>query len=88
MPNTEVQILAVDTGETLPLGERGELCARGYLVMKGYDDDPEATARTIDAQGWLHTGDCAVMHPDGYFRITGRTGHDNPGWRKYIPGGN
>jgi fatty-acyl-CoA synthase len=73
MPNTEVQILAVDTGATVPVGERGELCARGYLVMKGYDDDPGATAHVIDAQGWLHTGDCAVMNSDGYFRITGRT---------------
>jgi fatty-acyl-CoA synthase len=73
MPNTEVQILAVDSGATAPVGEHGELCARGYLVMKGYDDDPEATARAIDADGWLHTGDCAVMNPDGYFRITGRT---------------
>jgi fatty-acyl-CoA synthase len=72
MPNTEVKIVALDTGATLPLGERGELCARGYMVMKGYDDDSEATAHAIDADGWLHTGDCAVMNADGYFRMKGR----------------
>jgi fatty-acyl-CoA synthase len=59
-------------GETLPPGQQGELCTRGYLVMKGYDQDPEATARAIDAEGWLHTGDLAVMREDGYFKITGR----------------
>jgi fatty-acyl-CoA synthase len=70
-PNTEVKI--VDTlGETVPVGEQGELCTRGYLVMKGYDGEPEATARAVDREGWLHTGDLATMRPDGYFRITGR----------------
>jgi fatty-acyl-CoA synthase len=72
MPNTEVKITDVLTGETLPIGEQGELCARGYFVMKGYDDEPEATERTIDQDGWLHTGDLAVMRPDGYLNITGR----------------
>jgi fatty-acyl-CoA synthase len=72
MPNTEVKIADVLTGETLPIGEQGELCARGYFVMKGYDDEPEATERTIDQDGWLHTGDLAVMRPDGYLNITGR----------------
>ena len=57
---------------TLEMGERGELCTRGYLVMKGYDGEPEATARAIDAEGWLHTGDLATMRPDGCFHITGR----------------
>jgi fatty-acyl-CoA synthase len=71
-PNTEVKIASLESGETLPAGEQGELCTRGYLVMKGYDDDPAATARAIDKEGWLHTGDLAVMRPDGYFRITGR----------------
>ena len=52
--------------------QQGELCTRGYLVMKGYDDDPEATAAVIDAEGWLHTGDLAVMHADGYFSFRGR----------------
>ena len=72
MANTEVKIADVLTGETLPIGEQGELCARGYFVMKGYDDDPEATARAVDQHGWLHTGDLAVMRPDGYLNITGR----------------
>ena len=56
----------------MPVGVQGELCTRGYLVMKGYDDEPEATRKAIDAEGWLHTGDLAVMRPDGNFRITGR----------------
>jgi fatty-acyl-CoA synthase len=70
-PNTEVKIANL-RGETVPIGEQGELCARGYLVMKGYDGEPQATARAIDAEGWLHTGDLATMRPDGYLRITGR----------------
>jgi fatty-acyl-CoA synthase len=70
-PNTEVKIVS-PTGETVPLGEQGELCARGYLVMKGYDQEPEATKRAIDDEGWLHTGDLATMREDGYFRVTGR----------------
>jgi fatty-acyl-CoA synthase len=68
---TEVQIVSPD-GKTVPVGEQGELCTRGYLVMKGYDQEPEATARAVDSEGWLHTGDLATMRPDGYFRITGR----------------
>lgn len=72
LPNTEVKILAPETGEMVEVGIRGELCARGYLVMKGYDQEPEATAGTIDAAAWLHTGDLATMRPDGYFNITGR----------------
>jgi fatty-acyl-CoA synthase len=68
---TEVKIASPE-GKTLPIGEQGELCTRGYLVMKGYDKEPEATARAIDKDGWLHTGDLASMRPDGYFRITGR----------------
>jgi fatty-acyl-CoA synthase len=60
------------TGETVPVGEQGELCTRGYLVMKGYDQEPEATKRAVDEDGWLHTGDLATMRPDGYFRVTGR----------------
>jgi len=71
MPNTEVKIVG-PAGETVPVGEQGELCTRGYLVMKGYDQEPEATARAIDKEGWLHTGDLASMRPDGYFNITGR----------------
>ena len=72
VPQTEVKIISTDSGETLPVGEQGELCTRGYLVMQGYDDEPAATRAAIDADNWLHTGDLAVMRPDGYFRITGR----------------
>jgi len=71
-PETEVKIVAPWNNEILETGERGELCARGYMVMKGYDGEPEATARTIDEDGWLHTGDLAVMREDGYFHIAGR----------------
>jgi fatty-acyl-CoA synthase len=73
LPCTEMKIVSLIDGTTLPLGERGEVCARGYMVMKGYDDEPEATARVIDAEGWLHTGDLGVMRPDGYLHLTGRT---------------
>jgi fatty-acyl-CoA synthase len=69
---TEVKIVAPGSGATLEIGERGELCTRGYLVMKGYDGEPEATARAVDAEGWLHTGDLATMRPDGAFHIAGR----------------
>jgi fatty-acyl-CoA synthase len=69
--NTEVKIVS-PTGETVEVGEQGELCTRGYLVMKGYDDEPEATHRAIDEDGWLHTGDLATMDSDECFRITGR----------------
>lgn len=72
LPETEVRIACANSKETAPVGVQGELLARGYMVMKGYDGEPEATARTIDEDGWLHTGDLAVMRPDGYFRITGR----------------
>jgi len=69
----ETEVKIVDpAGNTVEAGERGELCSRGYLNMKGYDGEPEATARTIDTDGWLHTGDLAVMRADGYFHITGR----------------
>jgi len=72
LANTEVQIVDLDNGERVPVGEQGELCTRGYLVMKGYDEDPDATAAVIDADGWLHTGDLAAMRPDGYFSFRGR----------------
>jgi fatty-acyl-CoA synthase len=72
LANTEVRIVHPETGEVLPRGEQGELCTRGYLVMQGYDSDPEATAKAIDAEGWLHTGDLAAMRPDGYVSFRGR----------------
>ncbi len=69
---TEMKISSVLDGQTVPVGQQGEVCARGYMVMKGYDDEPEATARAIDAEGWLHTGDLGVMREDGYIHLTGR----------------
>jgi len=70
LPETEVRIASTATGETLPVGEQGELLARGYMVMKGYDGEPGATRTAVDEEGWLHTGDLAVMRADGCFRIT------------------
>lgn len=72
LPETEIKIVSPETGETAPAGQQGELCARGYAIMKGYDADAEATKKAIDAEGWLHTGDLAVMREDRYFKITGR----------------
>ena len=72
LANTEVQIVDPATKQRLPVGQQGELCARGYLVMKGYDADRDATAEVIDSEGWLHTGDLAVLRPDGYFSFKGR----------------
>jgi len=72
LANTEVQIIDTVTKQRVPLGQQGELCTKGYLVMKGYDDDPKATAEVVDSEGWLHTGDLAVMHPNGYFSFKGR----------------
>jgi fatty-acyl-CoA synthase len=72
LPNVEVKIVDPATGEEVPRGVQGELCTRGYHVMKGYYKNPEATARAIDRDKWLHTGDLAVMDENGYCRITGR----------------
>ena len=88
LPATEVRIVDPATGETLPAGQQGELITRGYLVMQGYDQEAEATARAIDGDGWLHTGDLATVRPDGYFRITGRAqGPDYPGWGEHLSAG-
>ncbi len=72
LPGAEVKIVDIETGATLPPGKQGELCTRGYLVMKGYYKMPEETAKAIDAEKWLHTGDLAVMDENGYCKITGR----------------
>jgi len=72
LANTEVQIVHPETRQRLPVGETGELCTRGYLVMQGYDADPAATAEAVDNEGWLHTGDLAAMHENGYFSFKGR----------------
>jgi fatty-acyl-CoA synthase len=72
LPHTEVKVIEPLTGKTVPRGVRGELCTRGYLVMKGYYKNPEATHKLIDSDGWLHTGDLAVLDERGYFNIAGR----------------
>ncbi len=72
LPGAEVKIVDIETGATLPPGKQGELCARGYMVMRGYYKMPEETAKVIDADGWLHTGDLAIMDENGYCKITGR----------------
>jgi fatty-acyl-CoA synthase len=72
LPHQEVKVVSVETGATVPIGEVGEICFRGYHIMQGYYGDPEATARAIDEQGWLHSGDLGSMDGDGYVSITGR----------------
>ncbi|MGB8963216.1 MAG: AMP-binding protein [Pseudonocardiaceae bacterium] len=71
-PQVEVQIADPATGETVPVGAVGEILTRGYHVMKGYFDNPDATSEAIDASGWLHTGDLGSMDERGYCRIEGR----------------
>ncbi|SDB17748.1 fatty-acyl-CoA synthase [Desulfonatronum thiosulfatophilum] len=72
MPAIEVRVVDPETNEPVPSGVQGEVCCRGYNVMKGYYNMPEATAQTIDADGWLHSGDLGVMDEEGYLAITGR----------------
>jgi fatty-acyl-CoA synthase len=72
MPHQEQKIIDPASGKILPRGEQGELCYRGYQVMRGYFNNPEGTRETIDAAGWLHGGDLAVMDESGYVKITGR----------------
>jgi fatty-acyl-CoA synthase len=72
LPHTEVKIIDIASGEIVPLGTPGELCARGYMVMKGYYRNPEATRAAITEDGWLHSGDLATMDENGYVKITGR----------------
>ncbi len=71
-PHVEVKVVDPESGLTLPRGEPGELCTRGYSVMLGYWDEPEKTADVLDAAGWMHTGDLATMDADGYVNIVGR----------------
>ncbi|MFE5724748.1 AMP-binding protein [Streptomyces erythrochromogenes] len=71
-PHLEVKVVDPQTGRTVPRGEPGELCTRGYSVMLGYWEEPERTAEAVDATRWMHTGDLAVMDDDGYLSITGR----------------
>ena len=72
LPQTEVSIRDPATGAVVPVGQVGEICARGYLVMLGYNDNPDATQKAIDPEGWLHTGDLGTMDERGYVRVTGR----------------
>lgn len=72
LPHQEVKVVDLDSGQTVPLRQTGEICFRGYHVMKGYYGDPEATREAIDENGWLHSGDLGSMDADGYVRITGR----------------
>jgi fatty-acyl-CoA synthase len=73
LPNVEVKVIDPITGATVPTRSPGELCTRGYLVMCGYWENPEATADAIDDAGWMHTGDLAVMDEEGYINIVGRS---------------
>ncbi|WOJ95334.1 AMP-binding protein [Congregibacter brevis] len=72
MPGVEIKIIDTETGVTQPIGTLGEFCTRGYHVMHEYFENPEATAKTIDADGWLHTGDLCSMDERGYCKIEGR----------------
>ncbi|MBU8829287.1 AMP-binding protein [Mycolicibacterium goodii] len=71
-PHVEIKIIDPETGETLERGQPGEFCTRGYSVMLGYWNDDEKTREAVDAEGWMHTGDLAVMREDGYCTVVGR----------------
>ncbi|HPJ30582.1 MAG TPA: AMP-binding protein, partial [Methanothrix sp.] len=72
MPHTEVKIVDPGTGKISPRGETGEICARGYAIMRCYYNNPGATEKAIDKEGWLHTGDLGVLDDEDYCKITGR----------------
>ena len=71
-PHLQAKVIDPATGATQPIGQSGELCIRGYSVMQGYWRNPAATSEAIDAKGWMHTGDLAVMNDRGYVQIVGR----------------
>jgi long-chain acyl-CoA synthetase len=73
LPDTEISIRPLGGGDPLPVGERGEVCIRGPQVMRGYAGRPDATAESIDPDGWFHTGDVGVLDADGYLSIVDRT---------------
>jgi fatty-acyl-CoA synthase len=72
LPNCEIKVVDPETGETLEPGETGEICSRGYNVMKGYYKMPDKTAEAIDEDGWLHSGDLVTMDENGYYTVVGR----------------
>ena len=72
LQHQEVKVVDVESGETLPLREEGEICFRGYHIMKGYYNDVQATEKAIDKDGWLHSGDLGEMDEEGYVKVTGR----------------
>ena len=72
LPQTEVSIRSLESNQVMPIGEVGEICARSYAVMIGYNDNLKATASAIDQDGWLHTGDLGTMDAQGFIRVTGR----------------
>ncbi|MDD4193336.1 MAG: AMP-binding protein, partial [Mangrovibacterium sp.] len=72
LPNVEVKIVDPETGGQCPDNVQGEICCRGYNVMKGYYNNEEATRQVLDKDGWLHSGDLAVRTEDGFYKITGR----------------
>jgi fatty-acyl-CoA synthase len=73
LPHVEAKVIDPLTGRITPVGTPGEVCSRGYLVMRGYWDDARATAEAVDEAGWMHTGDLGVMDADGYLNIVGRS---------------
>jgi fatty-acyl-CoA synthase len=72
MPGIEIKVVDPESGESLPPGQQGELCYRGWTLMKGYYNMPEATGAAVDQEGWLHSGDLATINERGYVNITGR----------------
>jgi fatty-acyl-CoA synthase len=71
-PHVEIKVVDPETGRTMPRGEPGEFCTRGYSVMRGYWNQPDKTEEAVDTEGWMHTGDLATMDTAGYLNITGR----------------
>jgi fatty-acyl-CoA synthase len=72
LPHLELKVISPESGEILPVGAVGELCTRGYSVMRGYWEDAAKTSEAIDAEGWMHSGDLATLDEDGYVNIAGR----------------